>query len=153
MKVNKKRVAIFGGVSLLLSIVYSTSVVESVDESFLGAMYTVVGVIFSIGMSMLYSLNPGRLKNEKMYTALKNRILLVRDTSFVLFSLLSVLFVISVCVNTDLVMFSVYGLQIYFSLSNFSVLFNILTIIYLAFNFLVLQDLNYQIEDSLREST
>lgn len=149
MKINWRRVNFFIAFSFVSSVVYSSFLNFSLGNVFLGAMYTVVGVIFSVEMSMLYSLNPGRVKNNRYYRSLKSSILRVRDTSFALFLAISICFVVSICSSFEYLIF-LAGCGIRFSFICFTIFFSVVVTVYLAWNFVVLQDLNYEIEENLR---
>ena len=152
MSTNYKKVAGYIFFSLVLSIACTTFFENLLlTNTFLGALYTVLGVIFSVEMSMLYSLNPGRIRNVKYYQRIRNSILIVRDTSFILFSLVSVCFVVSIFADFDCV-FSFMDYNIRFSFICFAIFLSTIVTIYLAWNFVELQNLNYQIDDKLRDA-
>ena len=83
MNCNKRRIGLLLFLSAMLSFVLTNCIGFTAETGLLGVLYTVASVVFSIGMGMIYSLNPGRIANPDYYKAIKESITIVRDTSVV----------------------------------------------------------------------
>lgn len=89
MTINWPRIISFLAISIALP---AAVPVVHFSDSLLGAIYTVTSIVFSIGMSMVYGVDLGRLKNRDYYVSTKRMLLRVRDTSMFLFFMDSVFF-------------------------------------------------------------
>ena len=111
-----------------------------VSTTVLNTIYTVAGVIFSVGMSITISPKTERVTNEKMRRLIRSSFLRVRDSFLFLFGISSVLFILSEILSID-------KYPTFFVL--LCALFLILSIIHYVFNFISLQNLGEQIEDQV----
>lgn len=138
MRVSGKRITI---VLIVSAIVTAVALWQSdrvtIPSDYIGMLYTVVSVVFSVCMGVACSLNLSRVKNNDLYRAIKNSSLIVRDTSICFFVADTVFWLVSTVADQ-------YWLVV------FSYSFNLLTLLYFVINFKVIQDLNYEIEDRSR---
>ena len=141
MKVISKRIALFFLVSAILaSLAVFLEARIKFPPSYLGMMYTVVSVVFSVCMSVACSLNLTRIKKKSIYTSIKNNIFLVRDTSSALFCAVTFSWLVAQVSE-------IYWLTV------FSYCLHVLSLLYFVQNFRILQGINYEIEDKFREYT
>ena len=150
MNCNKRRIGILLLLAVVLSFILTNCIGFNAETGFLGVLYTVVSVVFSVGMGMIYSLNPGRIANPDYYKAIKESITIVRDTSVVLFSLISLFFLISQVMRDANIVDEVSFSGLLFSSSSFAFSFSCMGLLYYVLNFGRLQDLNYEIEERMR---
>lgn len=111
-------------------------------------LYTVSGIMFSIGMSLIVTSSAAGVKNTRIRSGIRKEICKVRNHFIGCFVSISILFLIFCAVENKYDSFPIYG---GFSLkcSHLLVFITVYSIIYFIWNFLAIQRLNYQIEDAL----
>lgn len=132
---------ILSGVAGLLSSYTSINVPTSIFRT----LYTVVGVVFSVGMSIAISSKADGVTNERMRRSIRSSYVRVRNSFMILFLFDTILylFVELISGNTAFLRYSVMLCTLYFFVS----------IIHFIYNFIKLQELGEQIEDQvLKES-
>lgn len=120
-----------------------------VDNAVLSSLYTVSGIMFSIGMSLLVTSNTTGVENDKIRNNIRENVILLRR-NFILSFLLSTILYMSVFI---------FGKEeknpyIQCPFINYTLilsLFILYTIAYYIFNFVSLQKLNNDIEDQIRK--
>lgn len=145
MTINWPRIISFLAISIVLP-----AAVPAVhfSDSLLGAIYTVTSIVFSIGMSMVYGVALGRLKNRDYYVSTKRMLLRVRDTSMFLFFMDSVFFIFAMFFDAPIfVRILSVGFSFSFTLS--FVFLNTISLLYFVLNFKYLQNINYEIDERL----
>ncbi|EPF6035578.1 hypothetical protein OHW45_06075 [Acinetobacter baumannii] len=150
MNVNK----LLGNVSLFLviSVAVASATSKVPNPSFLNTIYTVSGIMFSIGMGVLCTLNPDKVKNDSIYTAIKSNILDVRNSYLVYFFIISFIYLIyQIYPNLNYVKV-IWKLKITLDLACATLFLNILGILYFISNFIQIQKLGMDISDRVRES-
>ena len=111
-----------------------------VTHPVLSTIYTVAGVIFSVGMSITISPKTERVTNSNMRQSIRSSYLRVRDSFLFLFGISTLLFILSEILSLD-------KYPSFFIL--LCTLFLILSIIHYVYNFMELQKLGEQIEDQV----
>lgn len=117
-------------------------------EGAVSTLYTVSGIMFSIGMSLLVTSSAAGVKNPRIRKGIRNELRKVRNHFIECFVLISVLYIL-LCSSADKhsVLFIYENLSLRFShLLVFTIAYSI---VYFVWNFLAIQRLNYQIEDAL----
>ena len=111
-------------------------------------LYTVSGIMFSIGMSLIVTSSAAGVKNIRIRNGIRKEIHIVRTHFIECFVLISILYIL-LCSAAD--KHSSLPIHENFSLKYSHVLiFTIAySIVYFVWNFLAIQRLNYQIEDAL----
>lgn len=111
-------------------------------------LYTISGIMFSIGMSLIVTSSAGEVKNTRIRNGIRKEIHKVRTHFIQCFVLISILYIL-LCSAAD--QHSVIPLYKDFSLkySHLLVLTIAYSVVYFVWNFLAIQRLNYQIEDAL----
>ena len=71
---NVKKLLLNVSIFLVISVAVGSLASKSPDSSLLNTIYTVAGIMFSIGMGILCTLNPDRVKNDAYYKAIKSNI-------------------------------------------------------------------------------
>lgn len=111
-------------------------------------LYTVSGIMFSIGMSLIVTSSAAGVKNTRIRNGIRKEIHNVQNHFIKCFVLISILYIL-LCSAAD----EHKSIHIY---NNFSLKYSHLlvfiiaySIVYFVWNFLAIQRLNYQIEDAL----
>jgi magnesium-transporting ATPase (P-type) len=111
-------------------------------------LYTVSGIMFSIGMSLIVTSSAAGVKNIRIRNGIRKEIYIVRNhfiECFVLVSFLYILLYSEVDKNHSLNIYNDFSLKY----SHLLILIIAYSIVYFVWNFLAIQRLNYQIEDAL----
>lgn len=114
---------------------------EIFSDSVLAALFTVAGIMFTMGLSVLLSNYFQIVKNRVFYERMKSNALSARKNSIVLFVICSIVYIAS---NVE---FSIP----YFGFKFFCAVLLILSIIIFAFTFLALQDKSINLQERLNK--
>ncbi len=82
---NVRKLLISSTIFLVLSIICASFFENDPKESFLNTVYTISGIMFSIGMGVLCTLNPDKVKNDVYYRGIKENVISVRNSYIVFF--------------------------------------------------------------------
>ena len=117
-------------------------------DGIVSTLYTVSGIMFSIGMSLIVTSNAAGEKNTRIRNGIRKEICRVRNHFIGCFVSVSILYLILCAIENKHDTIPIYG---NFSLkcSHLLMVITIYSIIYFIWNFLAIQRLNYQIEDAL----
>ncbi|EHU1614089.1 hypothetical protein A0118_RS06330 [Acinetobacter baumannii] len=150
MNVNK----LLGNVSLFLviSVAVASATSKVPNPSFLNTIYTVSGIMFSIGMGVLCTLNPDKVKNDSIYKAIKSNILDVRNSYLAYFFIISFIYLIYQIYPDLNYVKVIWKIKITLDLACATLFLNILGILYFISNFIQIQKLGMDISDRVRES-
>ncbi|EXG91463.1 hypothetical protein NQ666_19085 [Acinetobacter baumannii] len=150
MNVNK----LLGNVSLFLviSVAVASATSKVPNPSFLNTIYTVSGIMFSIGMGVLCTLNPDKVKNDSIYKAIKSNILDVRNSYLAYFFIISFIYLIYQIYPDLNYVKIIWKIKITLDLACATLFLNILGILYFISNFIQIQKLGMDISDRVRES-
>ncbi len=111
-------------------------------------LYTVSGIMFSIGMSLIVTSSAAGVKNIRIRNGIRKEIHIVRNHFIECFVLISIFYIL-LCSAADkhdsLPIYDNFSLK-YSHLLIFTIAYSI---VYFVWNFLAIQRLNYQIEDAL----
>lgn len=113
----------------------------SVEKETLNTFYNVSGIMFSVGLGLIVSLNYSDIKNKNYLISIRQNISEIRNIFILYFMTITVLFLFvgkGISVN---IIFSEISYDVIFSV------FSIYTIIYFVVNFLQIQKLNDDISD------
>lgn len=131
--------------SLIVSTVVAVFTELSIPDSLLNTLYSVAGVMFSVGMCIAVSPKTEEVTNMQIKQSIRQSYIRVRNTFIVFFAFDTILFILS---GIDLL--------IAFSelISLICAIFILLSLIYFVYNFIALQNLGSDIEDQvLKEKT
>ena len=106
----------------------------------LGTIYTVAGVIFSVGMSIAISPKTDSVANEKMRIAIRSSYLRVRNSFMYLFSICTILFILAEVLT-------IKALPSFWDI--LCMVFILVSVVFFIYNFTMLQKLGEQIEDQV----
>lgn len=111
-------------------------------------LFTIVGIMFSIGMSIAVTSNTSVVVNKKIRKSLRDEINRIRDLFISCFSIVAFIYVLNIIFTNRTL--EVWGYKI-FSLEVFQLLIQLYSITYFIVNFMSLQNLNNQIGDAMNE--
>lgn len=142
--------------ALVCSLVFSSLADVTVDKEVIGTLYTIVGIMFSIGMSLIVSCTFDQIKNKKIIHRLRIALHSIRERFVYAFILSTIMFLISVFTKEekDYLSYLIRPIKNSFELK-WSILICcvlLVTIIYFIINMISIQKLNEDISDSLESS-
>ncbi len=149
---NVKRLLISIVLVLILATCLSSFIQKDLDSSFINTIYTIAGIMFSIGMGILCTLNPEKVINETYYKAIRNNVIDVRNTYLLYFFILSIAYLAyQLDPLFSFKLGTVGNISIIFKTSFAAILINILGVLYFIANFMDIQQLGFDISDRTRE--
>lgn len=111
-------------------------------------LYTISGIMFSIGMSLIVTSSAAGVKNTRIRNGIRKEIHKVRNHFIECFVLISILYILLCSAADKHSIITIYG-NISLKYSHLLVFVIAYSIVYFVWNFLAIQRLNYQIEDAL----
>jgi len=129
------------GVSAILSVFQI-----SFAQSFFNTLYTIIGIFFSIGYSIVIGFDFSEMTNEKLVTSLRRNLKTIERSFIVYFGISTIAFFIS---DQRPCPITIKGYQ--FSFLALSASVSVYIIIYLVVNFSRLQKLKNEISDLMRK--
>lgn len=141
---------------ILISIVAVISTVTNLNlnEFFVNTIYTVTGIMFSIGMGIIVTFNLQGIKNRNIIKIFRENLFYLRSSYIKYFTIATVLFLldnftrIKGC-NIKIISFKNYIIN--FDISLFVSLIMIFCVVYFIYNFILLHKLNNDIYDELNK--
>jgi hypothetical protein len=121
------------------------------ESGTVSTLYTISGIMFSIGMSLIITSNTSGVKNIRIRDGIRRELCVVRNHFIWYFAIASFLFVFLYSGVEKKECFLIYGSFI-LKYSHLLVFTTAYTITFLILNFLAIQRLNIQIEDALDKS-
>lgn len=149
---NVKKLLVSVSLFLVISVAVASATSKVPSASFLNTIYTVSGIMFSIGMGVLCTLNPDKVKNDAYYKAIKANVLAVRDSYLVYFFIISTMYLVYQIYPDASLIKSLGNVQITLDFAFATMFLNILGILYFIANFMQIQKLGLDISDRVRES-
>ncbi len=145
---------IVGGLllSLLVALLSPTlSVSDDVDKEVIGTLFTVVGVIFSVGMSLIISVSSTGVKNKDARIIFRSQLSQIRTRFIIVFVLLSLFFILlPKDGSTELIdLWKIKSVTIKLSSNIFQVSCLLLSILYYIVNFYSIQSSLYDLQDRI----
>lgn len=145
---------IVGGLllSLLVALLSPTlSVSDDVDKEVIGTLFTVVGVIFSVGMSLIISVSSTGVKNKDARIIFRSQLSQIRTRFIIVFVLLSLFFILlPKDGSTELIdLWKIKNVTIKLSSNIFQVSCLLLSILYYIVNFYSIQSSLYDLQDRI----
>lgn len=140
----------------ILALVFSTFININVDDFFIGTIYTVSGIMFSIGISILVTFNLHGLRKQSFINNIRFNINKVRNLFIYYFSLSTFSFIIERYLrkseNNIIKIYDDSDFIISLNLSFVIIIVIFYCILYFIFNFLEVQKLNNDIFDKSNEN-
>lgn len=139
---------------LLVTLVASTLWEVRPDSFFASTVFTVAGIMFSIGLGLIVTFNPAGVKNQSYLRSIRSNIARVRNSFLCNFGLTTVYYIINQYVaKYEFKLTSHWDFSIKFSPSIFLCLLMIYSSIYFIINFIALQKLNNDIFDVVNKES
>lgn len=131
-------------VSMLVAALSNIAIGKDVSNT----LFTIVGIMFSIGMSLAVTSNTSVVVNKSVRKSIREEIDRIRDLFISCFAVVACIYVLNIIfANWTL---NVYGYKI-FNLSIFQLIIQLYSIAYFVVNFKSLQNLNNQIGDAIND--
>lgn len=140
----------------LIGLVISMTIASITDArpnaSFMNTIYTVAGIMFSIGMGIICTFNPDKIKNKAYFQSIKSNINIVRNSFLYYFALISIGFLIYQVLPSFSASAPISDAKITFSLSLYVSILITISIVYFILNFLAIQKLNFDISERINNT-
>ncbi|MEP0004426.1 MAG: hypothetical protein ABJ387_01485 [Balneola sp.] len=138
----------------MVFIIISVSTSLSIDGFFINTIYTVSGIMFSLGLGLIVTFNMNGVKNPAYISQIRENINDVRNSFLKYFILTTICYIVDFYLRQNGI--NTFSIEIGTNLFKFnlSILFCLLmmySIIYYVINFIEIQNLNNDIFDKLRE--
>lgn len=116
------------------------------SKNIVGNLYTILGIMFSIGLSLAITFNLSGVRNKLIKGRIRNNINEVRNVFIIYFLIISIFYILFDTIEQkDL---CVYGICI-IKYSHLMIIMMLYVVFYYIYNFLQMQNLNIEIEDAL----
>lgn len=119
-----------------------------VGENVISTLYTVVGILFSVGMSLIIAISVSNVKNLEARTIYRSQLKYIRTQFISIFVILSILFIVLPKDQSNIIILTCDN-PIKFSCNIFIVTLLMLTIVYYIANFFSIQTSVYELEDRI----
>ena len=139
---------------VMIFIILSVFINKQLDEFFMNTIYTVAGIMFSIGIGLVATFSLHGIKNPSYVKTIRKNLNCVRNSFIRYFSISTILYIADKYIKDDLnslIIFSFKEFSFNFNFSLFAVLVMFYAIFYYIINFLAMQKLNDDIFDKLNE--
>lgn len=141
-------------IGILLTVFISSLFFSEYNDEKMGnlvnTIYTISGIMFSIGMGVVCTFNPSGIKNENIYSIIENNIFKVRSSFLFYFALSTIMvitqniFDLSYRIEVDFDFIDI-DITIILDAKIFTLVMSIIAIIYYIINFQAIQKLNLDI--------
>ncbi len=141
-------------IGILLTVFISSLFFPEYNDEKMGnlvnTIYTISGIMFSIGMGVICTFNPSGIKNENIYSIIENNIFKVRSSFLFYFALSTIMvitqniFDLSYRIEVDFDFIDI-DITIILDAKIFTLVMSIIAIIYYIINFQAIQKLNLDI--------
>jgi len=142
------------GALVLISIILSTAISIKPDGFFLSTIFTVSGIMFSIGIGLIVTFNITGVKNKDYVILIRKNLSEIRNSFIFYFSLSVLSYILDKYLRDkcfEMTNLNIIGFQLQL---NWPILFFVImfySIIYFIVNFLNIQKLNNDIFDKVNE--
>ncbi len=137
---------LYRGLGVLCFSVLFSSLSVQIDENSLSVLYTVAGIMFSLGLIQIMSFSFAEVSNDKFVEMFRPQLRKVRVSFIVLFALSSFLFIFkNNRFSASLYFFKIDSLKVI-------TVFQCFCLFYFIRNFLALQKMKDEIEDEIRRT-
>lgn len=136
---------------IVISIIAASVASKKPEPAFLNTVFTISGIMFSIGMGVLSTLSPDRIKNENFYKAIQKNIISVRNSYLLYFGIIALTYLAYQMYPDVKLSLNIKKIEIILSLDFAAISLSILGILYFIMNFIEIQRLNFDISDKTRD--
>lgn len=141
-------------ISLVIAILLPTFIgCIVVDEMVVSTLFTIVGIIFSVIMSLVISVSTSNIKNKEAKDVYRKQLTRIRSRFVTIFAILTILYIIiPLDSKTEILDITRYGdISIKFSCNIFMAVCLSASIIYYIVNYGSIQTSVYDLEDRIDE--
>lgn len=135
-----KKFAAYLVISLIISATVAVLTKLSIPDGLLNTLYSVAGIVFSVGMCIAISPKTEEVTNMKMKKSIRQSYIKVRNAFIVFFVLDTILFILA-------------GIDLLIAVREFidllCAIFILFSLVYFVYNFIALQQLGCDVEDQV----
>lgn len=144
-----KRIIIGIIICIILTILTSLFIPKIiVNSDIVNAIYTICGIMFSIGMSLIITMNLSEIKNKRFKIAIRTRLKEIRNNLLMCFAIASASYILLSLISGKIIRLSNH---FYFNFSLLETLILCYSIVYSILIFISIEDLSHQIQDAIDE--
>lgn len=147
---HKKHTLWFLLILIIVILISSIFDLHPTNTDYINTLYTVSGIMFSIGMGIICTMNPDSIKNPGICKTIRKNIIAVRNTYLLYFGITSSLYFVLQLVPKTRYGWHGFYFNITLDLCYLCSAINILSIFYYIVNFIQIQKLNFEISDRVR---
>jgi len=139
---------------LIFFLILSLFIKVELDDFFMNTIYTVAGIMFSIGIGLVATFSIHGVKNKSYIISIRKSLKEVRNSFILYFALSTACYMLDKYISDaqlEMGFKITEGVRIEFNASLFILLIILYSIAYYIINFLALQKLNDDIFDSVNE--
>lgn len=135
---------------MVLSMTITAFMDIKIGKDVSNTLFTIVGIMFSIGMSIAVTSNTSVVVNRKIRKIIRDEINRIRDLFISCFSIVAIIYVLNIIFKSWTL--EVLGYKI-FNLEVLQLIIQLYSIVYFIVNFKSLQNLNNQIGDAMNDNS
>ena len=135
---------------MVLSMTITAFMDIKIGKDVSNTLFTIVGIMFSIGMSIAVTSNTSVVVNRKIRKSIRDEINRIRDLFISCFSIVAIIYVLNIIFKSWTL--EVLGNKI-FNLEVLQLIIQLYSIVYFIVNFKSLQNLNNQIGDAMNDNS
>ncbi len=137
---------------IFLFLIISNLFPIKIDDFFINTIFTVAGIMFSVGLGLIVTFNFAEIKNKKFLNKIRNNLNAVRDSFLQYFTLITLSFVIDYYLRKselNLTHLYIFKYEINLNWSVLVCLLIIYSVAYFIINFIKIQKLKNDIIDKI----
>lgn len=147
-----KKIVLSSFILLVIAVITSTVWDVRPDSFFSSTIFTIAGIMFSVGIGLIVTFNPSGVKNKQYIRELRVSIMHVRNSFLMHFGLLTVYYILNQYLSDKKYELHLnYITEISFSYSIFLCLLMLYSSIFFVVNFIEIQRLNNDIFDTINK--
>lgn len=137
---------------IIISLFASSLMSVRPDPSLISTLYTVSGIMFSIGLGLIVTFNMNGVKNKSYIVEIRKNLNSVRNSFLFYFSLSTIAMIITLYTpKNDITLYNAFSFDIVLNYHMTMCLFVVFSILFFIINFLDVQKLNQDLFDELNK--
>lgn len=134
----------------IVALIFSSIGVEG-SGNVLQPLYTVLGILYSIAMSLIVSFNLSQVRNTDYRKSIRVSLKHIRNTLTLDFAISSIALILSLCVekNKIISLFTINELTVKLNIPTLAICIVIISMLYEVLNFYSIQSLNDEIVEKI----
>lgn len=143
------RTILFLLTALVLAVPFYFLASEAPDKSYINTLYTSASIMFSIGMGIICTFNPERIKNKNIYSRIKNKVINLRNSFLFVFAAITMGYLMLNFIDAEtFIAFHKVKINLQTAFILYYVCVLLISICYFIFNFLKIQKLTFEIHET-----